>query len=61
MTVLLRNYCNIKLRNIAGEPTAVCGKEVLMSALLTFFFLKLLLKKTSRHTRPEDIEQIDIQ
>jgi hypothetical protein len=37
-TVLLRKYCNIKLRNIAGEPTAACGKEVLMSALLTFCF-----------------------
>ena len=45
VTVLLRNYCDIKLRNIAGEPTAPFGKEVLMSALLTFCFGKYYSRK----------------
>ena len=38
MLALLRKHPTIKLRNITGERTAPCRKEVLMSALLTLCF-----------------------
>jgi hypothetical protein len=54
ITGLLLKYCNIKLRNIKGEPTAARGKDV-------FLFRKLLVKKTVRHMSPEDVQKIYIQ